>query len=182
MIWQKNVIITFLALDLFMDKCLCLSCTRVVHMLCKVVFHCGSGWCLVLLQSRFYRVKFTFFRHLIHKMYFANKDTVVTYFPLPTVCFTEHLLKFNERQWVINQELLDLSNHWDPHVPLKQSVQNKWVLLLMIRREVWEGPVPVNRGNLCVRTGSSVHQAHSPSAFFLRLATEQNVHTLPVGW
>lgn len=51
--------------------------------------------------------------------------------------------------------------------PPRQSVQNKRRLLLIIRYELWEVSVPVNKENLYVRTGSSVRQAHSLFSFFL---------------
>lgn len=64
--------------------------------------------------------------------------------------------------------------------PPRQSVQNKRRLLLIIRYELWEVSVPVNKENLYVRTGSSVRQAHSLFSFFFSLATEQNMYTLSV--
>lgn len=147
-----------------MDKCLYLLCVCIVR-LCSTIAQVGAA---LLLQSRFHRVKFIFFRTPDTQYLLCKQRHGCEILP------TSHAL-FHWKSFETLTDVSELSTrkHLIFHAteilmfPPRQSVQNKRRLLLIIRCELWEVSMPVNKENLYVRTGSSVRQAHTLFSFFL---------------
>lgn len=147
-----------------MDKCLYSLCVCIVR-LCSTIAQVGAA---LLLQSRFHRVKFIFFSDTWYTIFIVQTKT--------RFWNTSHFPRFISMKILWNStDVSELSTrkHLIFHAteilvfPPRQSVQNKRRLLLIIRYELWEVSVLVNKENLYVRTGSSVRQAHSLFSFFL---------------
>lgn len=143
-------------------------------MYCKVVSHHCSGWCLRCCCRAGSTESSSSFQDTWSTIFIVQTKTWLWH--------TSHFPRFISQKIFWNStdfSELPTRKHFISHAteilvfPLKQSVQNKQRLLLIIRCEVWEVSVPVDKGNLHVRTGSSVYQAHS---LFVFVFLDKHVH------
>lgn len=140
----------------------------VVCMYCQVVFHYRSGWCCAAVAEQVPQSQVHLFSDTWCTIFIVQTKTRLwntSHFPrfisLKIFCNSTDISELSTRKHLIFHatEILVF--------PPRQSVQTKRRLLLIIRYELWEVSVLVNKGNLYVRTGSSVRQAHSLFRFFL---------------